>query len=483
MQVSNHIADSPQLQQKDLRAQANQHDRFAWLGLGIIFICTILAVASISDEPQKTGELRAASLWLGLGLLLVPMLRIREGLWVLLRPEHILMFGLCYWLLLDLLQGIFQLYGVSRDQIIIAITAIGVMGGGIWLGTIGRGWSLPRLVVNTTQSAISDSALNKAVWLTFILGMSLFVISSKFNIGVMFSALGEARWSAPWAQSRMGGWNSFLVHTQYFGYVLPALTVVMAQRRSWLHPAVLMALVFSIIMVLFLSQGGGRRVTGVVIGAGLLCWLLLQPRLNLKTLTVAALITALLLIFMQQMLTYRNVGFKVIRQDDVQTRSIEHLHVDDNFYRLTQIVQYIPDVHPYVYHQAVVYALIRPVPRVLWPGKPLTPGYDLPELNGMTGVSLTTSVIGEFYASYGLLAVFIGALVMGRLARMWSRIQGLPISVSGVLTYSLGLMAMFAGLRSMQDLVIMSYGLFGWFAISYLVAKRRQRKAHSQELS
>ena len=186
---------------------------------------------------------------------------------------------------------------------------------------------------------------------------------------------------------------------------------------------------------------------------------------------------------MQQMLAYRNVGFKAVQQDNTKITAYDSLRVDDNFYRLTQIIQFIPDVQPYVYHRAVAYALIRPVPRVFWAGKPTTPGYDLPELNGMKGVSLTTSIIGELYASYGLLAVFIGALMLGRLARMWSRIEELPASVSGALTYSLGLMAMFAGLRSMQDLVIMSYGLLGWFVISYLVALRGQRKAHSQQLS
>ncbi len=483
MQISNNMAGLADTRQRQSRSRSHQHDRYAWIGFAAAIIATILALTSMGDEPQRPGELRGAALWLVSGLLLVPLLRIRQGLWALLRPEHILMVGLCYWLLLDLLQGLYPLYGVSREQIVTAIVAIGVMAAGIWLGSIGRAWSLPSVVVATTQRQITDSALHKAIWIAFIFGMTKFVIGSGFDFGAMFNALGEPRWSAPWARGRLGGWGAFLDHMQYFGYVLPAMTVVLAQRRGWLRPGVITGIIFSLVIVLFLSQGRGRRVTGVVVGAGLSRWLLLQARLNLKTLSVAALITALLLIFMQQMLAYRNIGFKAVRQENANITVYDSLRVDDNFYRLTQIIQYIPDAHPYVYHRAVVYALIRPVPRVLWPGKPTTPGYDLPELNGMKGVSLTTSIIGELYASYGLVAVFIGALLFGRMARMWSRIEELPASASGALTYSLGLMAMFAGLRSMQDLVIMSYGLLGWFVISHLVARRGQRRTTHQQLS
>ena len=37
------------------------------------------------------------------------------------------------------------------------------------------------------------------------------------------------------------------------------------------------------------------------------------------------------------------------------------------------------------------------------------------------------------------------------------------------IVYSIGLLVLFAGLRSMQDLVIMSYGLFGWIVIARLL--------------
>jgi hypothetical protein len=56
------------------------------------------------------------------------------------------------------------------------------------------------------------------------------------------------------------------------------------------------------------------------------------------------------------------------------------------------------------------------VPRIVWPGKPIDPGFDLPSMLGMKGVSLSSSIIGEWYISYGWLAMLFGAWLHGRMA-------------------------------------------------------------------
>ena len=148
------------------------------------------------------------------------------------------------------------------------------------------------------------------------------------------------------------------------------------------------------------------------------------------------------------------------------------VHVDDNFLRLSQIVHFIPDVQPYVDLQPLSYALSLPIPRVFWPGKPSDPGYNLTELLGGRGVGLSTSIIGELYAMHGLIVVFLGGLILGRIANMWNKISAVPGAGKSII-YSLGIMVLFAGLRSMQELVIMSYGLLGWFVIARLLRGTR----------
>ena len=69
---------------------------------------------------------------------------------------------------------------------------------------------------------------------------------------------------------------------------------------------------------------------------------------------------------------------------------------------------------------------------------------------------------------HGLIVVFIGGLVFGRIANMWNKILAVQ-GTDKAIVYGIGLMVLFAGLRSMQDLVIMSYGLFGWVVIARLL--------------
>ena len=55
------------------------------------------------------------------------------------------MLGLFYWLLLDPIQGAYPLVGVRYDDVVLGFIVIGIMAVGIWIGSVGRGWSLPRL--------------------------------------------------------------------------------------------------------------------------------------------------------------------------------------------------------------------------------------------------------------------------------------------------------------------------------------------------
>jgi hypothetical protein len=153
----------------------------------------------------------------------------------------------------------------------------------------------------------------------------------------------------------------------------------------------------SVVVVLFLAQSGSRRVIGVVAGMALILWVLDQHRLRVKHLVTTAAAILALLLALQVMLEYRNVGLGVLvgkgeipsgRFEKRQILEEQHLRVDDNFYRLCQIIQLIPDSHPFVYHKYLVYVLVRPVPRVFWPDKPVDPGFDLPTALGVQGVFL-----------------------------------------------------------------------------------------------
>jgi len=225
------------------------------------------------------------------------------------------------------------------------------------------------------------------------------------------------------------------------------------------------------VMMIFLAQSGSRRVVGVTFGMALIVWLLTEKRLRAKQFLAAAAAAAALLFALQVMLEYRNKGFSALtqRSDFDPIVAEESIRVDDNFYRLCQLIDLIPEQHPHTYFDYVTWIIVRPIPRVFWPGKPVSPGFDLPSVLGMHGVSLSVSVIGELYMAAGFLGIALGGWLYGKIATMARHLIMLRPTFGALMVYAILTMSLFAGERSMLDLVLINYALLAWAAISRLV--------------
>ena len=313
-----------------------------------------------------------------------------------------------------------------------------------------------------------------------------FAVPCNFNIFEMVHYLGQERWAAPWGRGQLGGWDAFLDHLQYFGYLLPALTVVIGRRLGLRNVRTLICIGLSVVMALFLAQSGSRRVIGVVVGMALILWVLDQQRLRVKHLFTTVFAIVALLVTLQVMLEYRNVGLSVLvgngevpsgRFEKRQILEEQHLRVDDNFYRLCQIIQLIPESYPFVYHKYLIYVIVRPIPRVFWPGKPVDAGFDLPTVLGVEGVSFSYSVIGELYMSLGFIGVALGGWLYGRIASTASGLLARCRTQGALVIYSIVVMALFSGMRSILELILVSYVVLAWVGLSHLFIKLRQAKA------
>jgi oligosaccharide repeat unit polymerase len=447
--------------------------RYPAIGIATVTFATFAAINLIPDHPEPEGALFWPALVLSLGLLIAPALAAIRQPKALLRAEHLLVIAPIYWLLLDLLQGAYSMDGIAANEIEQAFIAIGVFVGCLWLGSMGRPWRVPSFIRDSVSRDLPPTVYFYLVIASFLLGMAKFAVAADFNVLAMFRSLGGGRWDAPWARGQLGGWDAFLDHLQYFGYLTSVLTVVVGRKLGWRNWRTVVSCVLSVLMAMFLVQSGSRRVIGVVVGVALIFWILIQDsKLKIKHALAAMLTMVALLLAMQVMLQYRNVGLTAALSDPTvaadDTPANEYLHVDDNFYRLSQVIQLIPSTHPYVYHGFVVYALVRPIPRVLWPDKPVDAGFDLTRAVGDREVSYSCSVIGELYMSLGFFGIAIGGWLYGRFAAL---INGMLIQSAGlgvVVIYSIGVMALFSGMRSLLELVLVSYVIVAWVILSRL---------------
>lgn len=442
--------------------------RAQYVGFVSALLGTFLAtVVLFPDQPSPRGALVVPGIVLASSIMLVPALRALFGSPNVLNAENFVCMGLLLWLLLDLVQGAYDLRAATDAGIRMALVAIGAFAACVWLGTAGRPWPMPKGLIEVAQRPLDPRLLGRIVPICFFLGMFNFLYSVNFDIPVMFSYLGAQRWAAPWARGALGGWEAFRDQLPYFGYPLPALTALLIARRGLFRFQTLIAIAMSAIMLAFLSQGGGRRIIGVTVGAALLAWVQTNPGARVKNMIVVGIGAVMLAWTAQFMLNIRTSGYQ-----DFLLRGSEYdyLHIDDNFLRLAQIIDLVPQHRPYVYGRQVVFTLVRPVPRVLWPNKPVTPGFDLAAEVGLKGVSLSSSILGEWFISFGWVALLFGGWLHGSLAKTINSLPRAP--GTNPIVYALAVMVLVAGMRSMLDLVVMSYALIAFWAVNWWFAPK-----------
>lgn len=440
------------------------------VGVMAAAFATVLAtVVFFPDQPAPRGALIVPAIIMTAGVLLLPILRALSGSEDTTNAENFVMVGYVFWLLLDLLQGAYDLGQATNDGLRDALTSIGVSAGAVWVGMFGRPWKAPAWLVNVTNQPLEPPTINKLVPICFVLGMVNFAYAVDFDIPVMFSYLGANRFSAPWARGQFGGWGAFLDQMPYFGYVLPALTALLIAKQGLMRPTTFIAIGCSVIMLLFLSQGGGRRLIGVTCGAALLAWIQAHPGLRLKNIVIVGVGAIALAWASQYLLNIRTVGVEVFRE---RGSEYDYLHIDDNFLRLAQVFELVPEDHPHVGIGMVYFAIVRPIPRVIWPNKPVDSGFDLASAVGLRGVSLSSTIISEWYLGWGWPAIVVGGWIHGRLAKAANTLRETGNASSNPIVYALAVMVLLAGMRSMIELVVMSYALLAWWGVNRLINSR-----------
>ena len=151
----------------------------------------------------------------------------------LLGAENLVAIGYVFWLLLDLIQGAYDLRGAADWAIRDAFIAVVVSAAVMWVGFAGKPWKIPNWLGEIASRSMDSRTVARLVPVCFLLGMFNYAYATGFDLPRMFSYLGEPRWSAPWGRGQLGGWDAFLDQMQYFGYVLPSLTALLIARRGF----------------------------------------------------------------------------------------------------------------------------------------------------------------------------------------------------------------------------------------------------------
>ena len=121
------------------------------VGLLAVLVSGPIAALFVPIEYAPAGALFIPAMILTVGLLGVVVFSTIRTPVALFRVEHLIMIGLVYWILLDLLQVTYDLKNVGRSAVQAAFVAIALFASGVWLASLHPPWPLPRVVLQTAR--------------------------------------------------------------------------------------------------------------------------------------------------------------------------------------------------------------------------------------------------------------------------------------------------------------------------------------------
>lgn len=282
-------------------------------------------------------------------------------------------------------------------------------------------------------------------------------------------------------QETVGNSSAFMLPLNWFWQLTPlfgSIAFTSAPNKHRPGPVIAMSLGILVVFEYFL---GGSRSTMMFVAAPILFFLFFYNwNKGVKFWAVAGLLLFLIIGIMELQVRFRGNMLDVLVDPEkaahergltsATTFDPTESHRDNNMYLFCLMVQSYPDRYPYEGFDEFFAILVNPVPRAIWPGKPVMNGAkDLSHqalfvLEGplfMGTTSLTYSVVGEAYKADGMLSIFVYAFVYASYLLFFDGIiyyanqrQVLAVGVLGISVF-----LSFWGYRSFLGLVMLIYPL------------------------
>lgn len=328
---------------------------------------------------------------------------------------------------------------------------------------------------------VPNSWMFWAFWACAALGFAHMLFAVNFNVVEMVEHFMGPRFSQPWQRGRFGDWKALLVELALFLYLMPPIAGVMLARRKKYSKFQLLLCLSGFLFLLFYGFTSGTRNLFIsFLVTFLIAYAFAAPPERKKELIFIALLSVILLGFSTVfMLRFRNIGLTNYLEGGYakEVDPDEALFVDLNLYAMTQIMEVFPKRHSYLGLEVPYLAVIRPIPRAMWPGKPEGLSSTIEDALGVEGMTISATFVGEAYMSGGLIVVLVSGLFFGYIAGWWSQLASPKNSDLGILIYASGF---FAAVITMRSMFVFTTALLptvcSVIAAAYLVRRLRPRR-------
>ena len=425
------------------------------IGVGLGFVA-----AAFVDSTENAAFASATLLAIAI---LVPI--VIEMLTVsidrLCAPVNIIGMSIIYWILLDVIQFLYEL-PVEKTVVVQVVVMSAVFQLSVIIGSVGNFRPIARALTKIADITVTAGQLFGLMVVSWTAQMSFYLGKSDWNPGTLLSALTQGRGRLPWARGDLGDSVAAFEFLTYFGFLLPAMMAVFSRLSSGAKDwRFFCAACMALSSVYCIGADGSRRSVGSALLAGICLFFLSDRRASLKLsvnsirkLVGYGFLVSTLLVGLNLLLETRGAWEG---SDFTGDRLFSGIYVDDNFLRMAQVLEAVPRYADYAGMQPIIFSIVTPIPRVLWEGKPISPGFTIHEYLGYTAASLSMGLIAELYTCLGWFTVIAGGMIVGAIARVVDE-MGFRVSSPGLCCLkAICLGWLFVSMRSMKDAVILSY--------------------------
>ncbi|TAE60386.1 MAG: hypothetical protein EAZ87_06255 [Nostocales cyanobacterium] len=440
-----------------------------WSGTLSILISLVTAYTTISTDMSPSYMCSQVAVIVIMGIIISIFCDIQRGWKNLFRVDLICISALYF---LTLVEFLFPQTGFDERLISAqAIKAIEVLLIGFGGLVIGRHFSFfkaaPPQWLNFGN--IPDKTLFRILFISAFLAYFYILLSVDFNPVKLIMALLGPRFDVPWGRGRLGDWRVFLSELSLFSYVIPPLTGIIWNRRQFFPKwQILFAAIIFIFTLFYGFSGGTRNVMAAYLATFMGGYFLTLRKPNIVNIAIPiAIITYSMVFATRHMLGFREMGIiNYLGTAAYATEKVQGtLAVDYNLYSLALLVEGFPSKHDFLGLELLIVFLTKPIPRVLWPGKPEGLSISIEEVVGADGWTVSATYVGEAYMMGGIIAVILVSLFLGFLANWWSRTAAFHTTGYGIVVNALGF---FTAAISMRSLVVFTTSMLPIFGLAFI---------------
>lgn len=317
---------------------------------------------------------------------------------------------------------------------------------------------MPGTLVTLVTRPTPPNVMLSIFWFSFFLGFFYMLLAVGFNVVTLIDEMMGARFSQPWTRGRYGDWKALLNELGMILYLVPPIAGVILAKREKYKRATLIAIFIALLFTFFQGFASGTR---YVLAAYVVTFLVgyslaLMKHRRLEFLIILGVVGIGYIYGSDQMLQFRAIGLKeyLAMKGQPQGPSLprdseQSFFVDYNLLMISQLTERIPETHSFLGWEVPYLALIRPIPRAIWPGKPEAMSLTFEEIAGVRSTTTKAATfVGEAYLAAGTVGVILGSAFFGALTAWWGRLSAALTSEFGMLVYASGFFAIIISMRS-----------------------------------